>query len=150
MSSEADNASEPAPTAEPADPGYSAVARYLLYSLSLPERALRSGSAVVAGAVRESAALLVPQAFQDSKTYSVMIKQMLDFMAEDIGGASRAPKAQTLLPPARHRPSRTSSLAKRSVTLSTWRTWRRFIFRRWCCWRRSATSPTVRRPTSPN
>ncbi|MBI2823795.1 MAG: hypothetical protein HYX69_03775 [Planctomycetia bacterium] len=73
----------------PPDPSYSAVVKYLRYGLSLPERALRSGSAVAAGAVRESAALLVPQAFQNSKTYSVMVQQMLDFMAEDVGGVAR-------------------------------------------------------------
>jgi len=73
----------------PTDPGYAAIARYLRYGLSLPERALRSGTAVVAGAARESAALLVPQAFQNSKSYSVMIRQMLDFLAEDVGGTAR-------------------------------------------------------------
>ncbi len=71
------------------DPGYAAIARYLRYSLSLPERALRSGTAVVAGAARESAALLVPQAFQNSKSYIVMIRQMLDFLAEDVGGTAK-------------------------------------------------------------
>ncbi len=76
----------------PADPGYAAIARYLRYTLSLPERALRSGSAVVAGAARESAALLVPQAFQNSKSYSVMMRQMLDFLAEDVGGTARPDK----------------------------------------------------------
>jgi hypothetical protein len=83
--------SEPneSPAGELADPGYNAIAKYLRYTLSLPERALRSGSAVVAGAARESAALLVPQAFQDSKSYSVMIRQMLDFLAEDVGGVAR-------------------------------------------------------------
>jgi hypothetical protein len=74
----------PAPAPDPAD-----IRKYLLYTLSLPERALRSTSAVVAGAVRESASLLVPQAFQNSKTYSVMVLQMLDFMADDVGGVQR-------------------------------------------------------------
>jgi hypothetical protein len=56
----------------------------------LPERALRSASSVVVGTLRESAALLVPQAFRNSKTYSIMIQQMLDFLAEDVGGVERA------------------------------------------------------------
>ena len=72
-----------------ADPGYEKIANYLRYTLSLPERALRSGTAVVAGMARESAALLVPQAFQNSQSYSVMIRQMLDFLAEDVGGVRR-------------------------------------------------------------
>jgi hypothetical protein len=32
----------------------------------------------------------VPQAFRSSKTYSIMIQQMLDFLAEDVGGVARA------------------------------------------------------------
>ncbi len=78
---------------ETEDPGYSSVRDYLLYSLSLPERTLRSASGVVSGALRESAALLVPRAFQNSKTYSVMVRQMLDFMAEDVGRVKR-PQAE--------------------------------------------------------
>ena len=82
------------PRAEKAtDPGYSAVRKYLVYTLSLPERALRTGGAVVGGALRESTALLVPQAFQNSQTYSLMVKQMLDFLAEDVGGVQRAGRA---------------------------------------------------------
>jgi hypothetical protein len=82
----------PASTAyplQPPDPGYSSVRQYLLYTLSLPERAIRSGASVVGGALRESTALLVPQAFQNSTTYRVMVKQMLDFLAEDVGGVKR-------------------------------------------------------------
>lgn len=71
------------------DPGYASVREFLLYGLSLPERALRSATGVVGGALRESASLLVPQAFQNSKTYTVMVRQMLDFVTEDIGGVER-------------------------------------------------------------
>jgi hypothetical protein len=81
--------SSPPPTA-PQDPGYLKVRDYLLYGLSLPERALRSASGIVGGTLRESASLLVPQAFRSSKTYSVMIQQMLDFLAEDVGGVARS------------------------------------------------------------
>ena len=59
---------------EPQDPGYAGVRDFLLYSLSLPERTLRSASGVVGGALRESASLLVPQAFQSSKTYEVVVR----------------------------------------------------------------------------
>src|SRR3954471_7541157 len=82
----------------PADPGYAHVKKYLLYTLSLPERALRSGGAVIAGTIRESTNLLVPQAFQDSKTYTVMVRQMLDFLAEDVGGVARSGKANEAPP----------------------------------------------------
>ncbi|NUQ66380.1 MAG: hypothetical protein HUU20_28285 [Pirellulales bacterium] len=75
------------------DPGYVPVRDYLLYTLSLPERMLRSASGLVGGAVRESACLLVPQAFQNCKTYSIMVGQMLDFLAVDIGGVERAQAA---------------------------------------------------------
>ena len=77
----------------PDDPGYAAVRRYLIYGLSLPERTLRSGVGLVGGAVRESAGLLVPQAFQNSKTYSVMVRQMLDYLVEDVGGVARQASA---------------------------------------------------------
>ena len=78
------------PQPDETDPGYAPVRDFLLYCLSVPERTLRSTSGVVGGTLRESASLLVPQAFQNSKTYSVMVRQMLDFMAEDIGGVERS------------------------------------------------------------
>jgi hypothetical protein len=71
------------------DPGYARVREFLLYGLSLPERALRSTSGIVGGTLRESASLLIPQAFRNSKTYSVVVQQMLDFLAEDVGGVDR-------------------------------------------------------------
>ena len=70
-------------------PSYKSVHDYLLFSLSVPERALRSATSVVGGALRESTSLLVPQAFQTSKTYTIFVTQMLDFMVEDIGGVQR-------------------------------------------------------------
>jgi hypothetical protein len=83
------------PAAPPSDdPGYAAVRRFLIYGLSLPERTLRSGVGLVGGAVRESAGLLVPQAFQNSKTYSVMVRQMLDYLVEDVGGVARPAQAE--------------------------------------------------------
>ena len=60
------------------------VQRYLLYTLSLPERAIRSSVGVVGGVAKEASGLLLPQAFRDSKTYQVMVAQMLDFMVEDV------------------------------------------------------------------
>ncbi len=59
---------------------------YLLYTLSLPERAIRTTTGAASGVVRESAALLVPQAFQNSKTYESLVGQTLDFLCENVGG----------------------------------------------------------------
>ncbi len=71
------------------EPNAHSIRRYLRYGLSIPERALRSTAGVVGGALRESAAVLLPQAFRDAKTYRVFVGQMLDFMAEDMGGVQR-------------------------------------------------------------
>ncbi|MBI3837134.1 MAG: hypothetical protein HY288_04270 [Planctomycetia bacterium] len=62
------------------------------YVLSLPERAVRTGTGLLGGVLRESASLLVPQSFQSSRTYTVMVRQMLDFLVHDVGGV--APGAQ--------------------------------------------------------
>jgi hypothetical protein len=77
-----------------AEPSYASVRKYLVYSLSLPERAIRSGVGLVGGAVRESTSLLVPQAFQNSTTYSVMVKQMLDFLCHDVAGVKSEQTSQ--------------------------------------------------------
>lgn len=78
-----------------ADPGYGRIRDFLVYSLSIPERALRSVSSVAGGTLRESAALLVPEAFRSSKTYSIFVTQMLDFLAEEVGGVERSGPAET-------------------------------------------------------
>lgn len=67
----------------------SALQRMLQYSASLPERTFRSASALAGGFVRESAYWLVPSAFRNSKSYSIFVQQMLDFVANDIGGVKR-------------------------------------------------------------
>jgi hypothetical protein len=76
------------PAAEECNPtaDESTIRRFLLYTLSLPERALRSGAGVVGGAAREASSLLLPSAFRDSKTYQVMVQQTLDFLVEGVGG----------------------------------------------------------------
>lgn len=87
--SETTNAKSPDPNpSDPcvATPGSSQVYEYLMYGLTLPERALRATSAVVGGTLSESAALLVPQAFRSSKSYEVFVQQMLDLMVRDVGG----------------------------------------------------------------
>ena len=74
---------------KPLIPSLEAVNKFLLYGLSLPERTLRSGTAAISGAVNESAQMLLPQAFRSSKSYDVLVKQMLDFLAHDVGGVER-------------------------------------------------------------
>ena len=54
--------SDPSPGDPAAAPAPKAVHDYLLYALSLPERALRSTVGVAGGAVRESAGLLMQRA----------------------------------------------------------------------------------------
>ncbi len=61
-------------------------AKKILYSLSLPERTLRSAIGVAAGTTRELASLIVPMAFQSSKSYEVAIRNSLNFLTETIGG----------------------------------------------------------------
>lgn len=80
---------EPTKHTDENTPSPQSVRRYLTYGLSLPERALRTSVGLVGGVVRESSSLLVPQAFQDSKSYSVMVRQMLDYLVEDVGGVAR-------------------------------------------------------------
>lgn len=70
-------------------PDIFAVHKYLIYGLSLPERTLRSTAAMVGGVLNESAALLVPQAFRDSKSYRTFIQQMLDMLSNDVGGVEK-------------------------------------------------------------
>jgi hypothetical protein len=71
------------------DPGVTNVYNYLLYGLSLPERAIRSTGALMGGTLRESSELLLPRAFRNSQSYRLFLQQMLDFVVEDIGGVPR-------------------------------------------------------------
>lgn len=72
------------------DEASSALLRLFHYSASLPERTLRSAGALAGGLVRESANWLVPSAFRNSKSYSIFVQQMLDFVVNDVGGVRRA------------------------------------------------------------
>jgi hypothetical protein len=65
------------------------LSRFLMYTLSLPERVVRSTVGVTAGAAREAAHALVPQAFQSSKVYELVIASSLNFLTEDIGGVEQ-------------------------------------------------------------
>ncbi len=76
------------------DPGFDSVYKYLMFGISLPERTIRSTAAMVGGTIHESAALLVPRAFQDSKTYRMFVSQMLDLLNKDVGGVGQHTEAQ--------------------------------------------------------
>ncbi|MBL8818647.1 MAG: hypothetical protein JNL58_21650 [Planctomyces sp.] len=60
----------------------------LIFGLSLPERLVRSAVGLTAGTAREIAEFVVPQAFQDSKTYEVMIRNSLGFLVSGVGTVS--------------------------------------------------------------
>lgn len=75
-----------APTAQPERSESIGLGRAMLYGLSLPERALRSTIGTAAGVVKGTAALLIPQCFQNSKTYEIVVKNSLRLLTEDLGG----------------------------------------------------------------
>ena len=62
---------------------------YLMFGTTVPERLFRSTTAMIGGVLKESSQLLVPQAFRTSKSYSIFVQQMLDFMTHDLGGVER-------------------------------------------------------------
>lgn len=67
----------------------------LLYGLSLPERLVRSAVGVTAGTAIDFAEFVVPEAFRDSKSYEVTVRNSLGFLASGIGRVadSNAPAA---------------------------------------------------------
>jgi len=66
----------------------STLGQFLVFGLSLPERTVRSTVALAAGAAKATAQFLVPQAFQDSKTYELVIRNSLRFLTEEVGGVN--------------------------------------------------------------
>lgn len=56
-----------------------------LYLLSLPERAVRSLSAVTAGLLRETAAVALPGAFRRTRLYRSLVDTTLRFLIEQVG-----------------------------------------------------------------
>ena len=73
----------------------SVLGKYLIYTLSVPERAVRSTVALAGGAAREAASFLVPRAFQSSKTYESVVTNSLKFLTEQVGGAKSAAPEQS-------------------------------------------------------
>jgi hypothetical protein len=77
---------------QPVPPGFGG---NLLFGLSIPERLVRGAIGLSAGAARELAGLLVPQAFKDSASYKLAIDNSLGFLTETIGGVpNRAAPAE--------------------------------------------------------
>ena len=76
----------------------------LLYGLSLPERLVRSAVGVTAGTAKEIAEFVVPQAFQDSKSYEVAVRNSLNFILANVGTVSaptsKQPSTQASAAPA--------------------------------------------------
>lgn len=60
----------------------------LLYGVSLPERLIRSAVGLTAGTAREIAEFVVPQAFQDSKSYEVAVRNSLNFLLTSVGSVA--------------------------------------------------------------
>ncbi len=78
------------PDSKPTEIG---IYQQLLFGLSLPERALRSTSALVGGTLHEAAVLLVPPAFRSSRSYTVFIQQSLDLLLTQVGNVERPTQA---------------------------------------------------------
>ncbi len=60
------------------------------YAASLPERVVRSASALAAGTVREAAAVALPVGFRRSRLYRSLVDVTLQFLIEDVGGVQGA------------------------------------------------------------
>ncbi len=72
-----------------------ALQQLMLYSLSLPERIVRSTVGMAAGAAFEAASLLVPQSFQSAKTYQIVVRNSLSFLIENVGGVESKSESET-------------------------------------------------------
>jgi hypothetical protein len=60
--------------------------RGVRYAASLPERLVRSASALAAGTVREVAAVALPIGFRRGRLYRNLVDVSLQFLIEDVGG----------------------------------------------------------------
>ncbi len=71
--------------------------RGVRYAASLPERVVRSASALAAGAVREVATVALPIGFRRGRLYRNLVDVTLQFLIEDVGGVQGArPSEQKL------------------------------------------------------
>lgn len=67
------------------------------YLLSLPERTLRSVTALAAGLIREGSEITLPPAFRRTRIYQSIVDQTLRFFIENIGRVEGAYEAQGTL-----------------------------------------------------
>lgn len=68
----------------------------LLYGISLPERLVRSAVGVTAGTAKEIAEFVVPTAFQDSKSYEVMVRNSLSFLLTSVATVSESSTSESV------------------------------------------------------
>ncbi len=81
---------ESPPPENPAASTVDSLMKGLLYGISLPERLVRSAVGVTAGTAKEIAEFVVPQAFQDSKSYEVMVRNSLGFLLSSVATVSES------------------------------------------------------------
>ena len=67
------------------------------YAASLPERVVRSASALAAGTVREVAAVALPIGFRRGRLYRSLVDVTLQFLIEDVGGVQGAQPSEQKL-----------------------------------------------------
>jgi hypothetical protein len=68
---------------------------FLLWTLSIPERAVRS-LAGVAGLVGAGAARLLPRPVRETRFYRTLVTRYLRILSDDIGGTGRFPKGDAM------------------------------------------------------
>jgi len=71
--------------------------RGMRYAASLPERVVRSASALAAGAVREAATVALPIGFRRGRLYRSLVDVTLQFLIEDVGGVQNATPSEEKL-----------------------------------------------------
>ncbi len=70
----------------------------LPYMISLPERSLRSTSALAGGLARELSEVVLPSSFRRTKLYRSLVDVTLRFVAEQVGQAQRPSDLASGLP----------------------------------------------------
>jgi hypothetical protein len=71
--------------------------RGVRYAASLPERVVRSASALAAGTVREVATVALPIGFRRGRLYRNLVDVTLQFLIEDVGGVQGAQPSEQKL-----------------------------------------------------
>ena len=71
----------------------------VLYGISLPERLLRSAVGLTAGTAREIAEFVIPQAFQNSKSYQVAIRNSVNFLLQSVAEVPEESDPGAVVPP---------------------------------------------------